>query len=72
MKLFKRELSQMRDYKIAERVDHARPGLIDVLFAYRLLLGRWPEFDSVSKYYARSGNQDLLTLVMSFIKSPEF
>ena len=59
--VFLHELRCVQEYNVAERIDDAPTLLLDVLFAYRLLLGRWPEFDTVSQYRARLGNQDLFT-----------
>ena len=52
--------------------DSAQEPLLDVLFAYRLLLGRYPEFDDLALYRTRASGLDPHALVMSFIKSAEF
>ena len=70
--VFMRELRQIQDYNPAERVDSAQARSLDIFFAYRLLLGRYPEFDDPVLYRARANGQDLYTLVMSFLGSAEF
>jgi len=65
------ELSRMCGYKPAQRVDGMPRQIIDVLFSYRLILGRWPEFDTIEKFRAY-GDQDLLGFTWSFLQSSEF
>ena len=71
-KVFLSELIKIQEYNPAERLDSAQAQLLDVLFAYRLLLGRYPEFDDLALYRTRASGLDPHALVMSFIKSAEF
>jgi len=48
------------------------PALLDVFFAYRLLLGRHSEFTGPDSYARRRGNGDLSDFVLEFIASEEF
>ncbi|MEJ7607488.1 MAG: FkbM family methyltransferase [Bryobacteraceae bacterium] len=45
---------------------------LDVYFAYRLLLGRQPEFTSLESYVARRGTSPVKDFVLEFLASEEF
>lgn len=66
------ELEAMRDYKPAEGVVGRPAQLIDVLFAYRLLLGRWPEFAEATRYRERLDGRTLEYFCPEFVRSTEF
>ncbi|MBV9595283.1 MAG: FkbM family methyltransferase [Chloroflexi bacterium] len=67
-----KELSEVIQFKLAERLDSNRVGLLDVLYAYRLFLGRWPEFDSIDSLTAKIGSNDVQSFALGFVTSPEF
>jgi FkbM family methyltransferase len=67
-----RELERLGTYSLAERVDNEKTGILDVLFAYRLLLGRWPEFGTMDELRRRTGDSTLKDFVKTFLTSPEF
>jgi FkbM family methyltransferase len=70
--LLAEELARMQDYKPGERVDGRPAMLVDVLFAYRLMLGRWPEFNTVEQFRARLGVRTLESFSLEFARSAEF
>jgi FkbM family methyltransferase len=66
------ELSRMIRYKPADRVDMEPAQFIDLLFAYRLMLGRWPEFDSLEHFRTQLGKRNVAHLAHDFVQSAEF
>jgi FkbM family methyltransferase len=67
-----KELEAVLQFKPANRVDSEPVGLLDVIYAYRLFLGRWPEFDTVEAMKAKTANHPVLPFVMGFVNAPEF
>ncbi len=59
------------NYRPGERLDSAPVALEDVINAYRLFLGRWPEFDSPDQFRPWLG-RSLGELAHVFVHSPEF
>jgi FkbM family methyltransferase len=66
------ELRDRLTFKAADRVDSQQAGLLDVLFCYRLLLGRWPELETVQAIRHRTSGQSVESLTLGFLNSPEF
>jgi FkbM family methyltransferase len=66
------ELRDLLAFKPADRVDSQKAGLLDVLFSYRLFLGRWPEFETVEALRNRTSGQCVQGLTADFLSSPEF
>src|SRR4051794_30948865 len=61
--LLHKELERVLQFKPAERVDSEPAGLLDVIYAYRLFLGRWPEFDTVKAMKAKAANHAVLPFI---------
>jgi FkbM family methyltransferase len=70
--LCRQELEAVGHAKLADRVDHESAGVLDVIFAYRLLLGRCPEFKSVAEYQEKTAGLELSEFVRGFLDSGEF
>lgn len=66
------EIRRLINYKPADRVDPEPVGLLDVLYAYRLFLGRWPEFETADTLRERGGVRSVTDLMMEFLHAPEF
>jgi len=66
------EIRRLTNYKPGDRVDPEAVGLLDVLYAYRLFLGRWPEFQTAATLRDRGGVRSVTDLMMEFLHSPEF
>jgi len=69
---------ELRERLIRETVEilkgnsHQVCHFVDVLFAYRLLLQRYPEFDDEAGYSIRSDSNDLSGMVRRILQSQEF
>lgn len=70
--LCKQELKAIEEANLVRRLDDAEVGMLDVIYAYRLLLGRWPEFRGVKAYRQRIGSARLHDFVKTFLESEEF
>ncbi len=70
--LCRQELQAIGQANLADRVDEEPAGLLDVLYAYRLLLGRWPEFKSVEAYQEKTAGLPLSRFIRGFLDSGEF
>lgn len=67
-----RELVELKGTDLAGPTGHLPVGMLDALWGYRLLLGRWPEFRSLEEYRRRLGMLTLEQFVESFLGSAEF
>jgi FkbM family methyltransferase len=70
--LCRQELEAVGRANLADRVDEEPAGVLDVIYAYRLLLGRWPEFKSVEAYQEKTAGLGLNEFVRGFLESGEF
>lgn len=72
IRLATKELQGFAKENLIVTLGDAPAGVLDVLYAYRLFLGRWPEFNSVREYQDRTARSLLRDFTKGFIDSSEF
>jgi len=72
LEVFREELRELVNYKAGERLGFAKLTCLDVFFAYRMLLGRNPEFEDVARFREWQSVGTPAELFNQMIKTPEY